>query len=111
MAPMKTEIVVLRALFRLSRAQKASSTVTVADLVRHVREDEHAVASALSGLARDGLVVRRGEIASLSFSGLALAAAATAQAKLDAAKAKAETRSIAPARGARVIAMRSTRAA
>jgi hypothetical protein len=91
MASMSTEIAVLRALLRISRRRPVP---TLQDLVASVREDAGDVERALASLARAQLVMRSGETARLSMSGLVVAVAALAQAK---AAAKAP-RSIASAR-------------
>ena len=86
MAPMSTEIAVLRALLRLSRR---SGPATLEALVASVREDAREVQTALASLARQQLVLRAGESTRLSMAGLAVAVAAAAHCR---AAAKVATR-------------------
>lgn len=101
---MKTEIAVLRALLHLSRAKRASTSVTIADLTGYVRESEREVETALVTLARDGLVLRRADTTCLSLAGLTVAVAA-------AARAKEETRRLKPTASIHAITTRRVRAA
>jgi DNA-binding IclR family transcriptional regulator len=78
MASMSTEIAVLRALLRLSRR---SAPTTLADLLERVGGDASDLQRALASLARSQLVLRSGESARLSLSGLAVAVAVTANAR------------------------------
>ena len=78
MTPMSTEIAVLRALLRLARRPNPP---TLEDLLARVDADAGEVHHALASLARVQLVLRRGDSARLSLSGLAVAVAVTASAK------------------------------
>ncbi len=86
MAPMSTEIAVLRALLRHSRR---GGPATLEALVASVREDAREVQTALASLARQQLVLRAGETTRLSMAGLAVAVAAAAHSR---ASAKVATR-------------------
>lgn len=78
MAPMSTEIAVLRALLRLSRRRVSA---TLDDLLDRVGGDAPELHRALASLARSQLVQRSGNHARLSLAGLAVACAANANAR------------------------------
>jgi hypothetical protein len=95
MASMSTEIAVLRALLRFSRRR---APPTLADLLHRVGGDLAELQRALSSLSRSELIVRNGETARLSLTGLAVAVAAAANAR----RAKTVAR---PASSARVVSL------
>ena len=97
-----TEIAVLRALLRLARRRNPA---TLEDLLTRVDADAREVQRALASLARAQLVLRSGDAARLSLSGLAVAVAANAN------KQRAKTASAPPASTARIFPLHVAHAA